>query len=195
MSDVVTKADVISGNRYLTDAEMEINAQYVWQYLGARGWSINAVAAMLGNMVIESNINPELWESLTVNTERGFGLVQWTPATKLMEWCNERGLDYTDIDAQLERIIYEFDNGIQYYETDDYPISASEFRTSSASPQLLAAAFMVNYERPKVLDTMARRQTLAAAWYTLLSGNPAPVLPSKKGGMPLLLMYLATRRL
>lgn len=40
------------GNTYnssntLTRSQMELNATYIWNYLGNRGWTMNAVAGML----------------------------------------------------------------------------------------------------------------------------------------------------
>lgn len=51
------------GNTYnssqrLNQQQMEINARYIWNYLQAQGWTLNAVAGMLGNMQSESSINP-----------------------------------------------------------------------------------------------------------------------------------------
>ena len=51
------------GNTYnssntLTMSQMEINATYIWSALSYQGWTLNAVAGMLGNMQSESAINP-----------------------------------------------------------------------------------------------------------------------------------------
>lgn len=185
----------VSGNRYLTQAEMEQNARYIWNYLGVRGWSMNAVAGILGNMQTESTINPGLWESMeSGNTSRGFGLVQWTPATKLINWAQSYELDYTDIDTQLDRIEYELENGLQYYPTDLYPETFAEFKVSNKTPYYLGMAFLANYERPKVAN-QPKRGTQAQAWYEFLSALPAPgATKPKRKALPLLMMYLATRR-
>lgn len=185
----------ITGNRYLTQAEMENNAWYIWNYLGANGWSMNAVAGMLGNMQTESTINPGIWESLkSGNTSGGFGLVQWTPATKLISWANSMHLDYQDIDTQLERIEYELANGIQYYPTSSYPETFAEFKVSTKDPYYLGMAFLANYERPAVANQPKRGQQ-AQAWYEFLSALPAPgATRPKRKGLPLLLMYIASKR-
>ena len=51
------------GNDYnssnaLNMSQMEINAIYIWRALSSKGWTLNAVAGMLGNMQSESAINP-----------------------------------------------------------------------------------------------------------------------------------------
>lgn len=49
---------------------------------------------MLGNMETESTINPGIWQSLNSgNASGGFGLTQWTPATKYINWANNNGLN------------------------------------------------------------------------------------------------------
>lgn len=185
----------ITGNRFLSKAEMENNARYIWNYLGQNGWTMNAVAGMLGNMQTESTINPGIWESLdSGNTSGGFGLVQWTPATKLITWANSMRLDYQDIDTQLERIEYELANGLQYYPTASYPETFKQFKESTKDPYYLGMAFLANYERPAVSNQPKRGQQ-AQAWYEFLSALPAPgQTKPKKRGLPLMMMYLATKR-
>ena len=53
----------IGGNDYhssntLNMEQMKINATYIWNALGSQGWTLNAVAGMLGNMQSESALNP-----------------------------------------------------------------------------------------------------------------------------------------
>lgn len=191
----------VTGNRYLTQAEMTTNAKYIWSYLGARGWSKNAVAGMLGNMQTESTINPGIWEGLNQGTGPGFGLVQWTPYTKYTDWCEARGLTPAAMDSALKRIEYELDNGLQYYATDAYPLSFAEFKTSTATPEYLAMAFLHNYERPAD-SNQPNRATQARAWYDVLDGavtpeTPEETTPTYQGGkskFPFLLLALTARR-
>lgn len=194
-------AEFITGNRYLTQEEMETNARYIYNYLGSRGWSVNAVAGMLGNMQTESSINPGIWEGLNAGVGPGYGLVQWTPYTKYTEWCGERGLDPSHMDSALQRIEYELENGLQYYPTESYPETFEQFKTSTKTPYYLGLAFLANYERPAD-PTQPARGIQAKSWYTFLTEQPAPVDPSepteptetKKRGLSLLMMFMATRR-
>ena len=83
---------VTISNAYLSLSEQQGNAAYIVNYFRNRGWTDNAIAGLLGNMESESTINPGLWESLDYgNTSRGFGLTQWTPATKLFSWMDANG--------------------------------------------------------------------------------------------------------
>ena len=72
------------GNFYLTTEQMQGNAREVLSFFEQKGWSLNAIAGICGNMQSESNINPGIWQSLQEgNYSGGFGLVQWTPATDM----------------------------------------------------------------------------------------------------------------
>ena len=195
-------SEFYSSNEPLTQAEMETNARYIYNYLGSRGWSTNAIAGMLGNMQHESTINPGRWQGGNMGVGPAFGLVQWDPFSKYIDWCTENGLDPEHMDSALKRIEYELENGIQYYATDTYPLSFSEYKTSNKSPSYLAWAFIYNYERPANKNQPHRAES-AEAWYTFLTGEPAPSDPSdptptpnkdKKKGMSLLLMAIATRK-
>lgn len=190
--------DYITGNRYLSQSEMETNAKYIWRYLRERGWSKNAVAGMLGNMQSESTINPGIWEGLNQGTGPGFGLVQWTPYTKYTEWCAERGLNPSAMDSALLRIEYELDFGLQYYSTDAYPLSFASFKVSTQTPEYLAMAFLHNYERPAD-SNQPNRATQARSWFELLEDGAetpedTPVYQGGNSKMPFLLLALSTRR-
>ena len=162
-------ASTYSSNSYLSMSQMTVNAQYILDYLTALGWTKNAVCGMLGNMQRESTINPGIWQNLdSGNTSLGFGLVQWTPATKYINWCNDRGLVYTEMDSNLKRILWELENGEQYYATSSYPETFSQFTKSTKSVTYLASAFLHNYERAGV-SAETERQNNALYWYEHLT--------------------------
>lgn len=156
-------------NNYLSLAEMTNNAQQFVYDMSAYGWSKNALAAILGNMQSESNINPGIWENLTVNYERGYGLVQWTPATKYIDWA---GANWNTGERQVERINYEADNGIQWFENPEVspsvpPISFAQFRTSELPVATLANYFLWYYEHPAVPYQPIRAEQ-AQYWFDTL---------------------------
>lgn len=174
----------IQGNRYLSRTEMQNNALIVRDYLIGRGWSLNAVAGLLGNMQSESTINPGIWQSLNENNmSGGFGLVQWTPATNFTSWADANGYQWTDGDAQLLWIDQRTTEVGQWIPTSNYTLSFDEFKVSTQTPEYLASAFLKNFERAGV-EVESERQTNARQWYTfILNGsepdNPSPT-PSKK---------------
>jgi hypothetical protein len=184
-----------SGNRWLTMEEMKVNAAYVWNYFQARGWTLEAVCGMLGNMQSESHINPSIWQGLDEgNLTGGYGIVQWTPATKFFNWCDS----YTpaknrySMISNLERIIYEVDNHLQWIKTTEYDLTFLEFTQSTETPYYLAMAFLKNYERPAD-PTQPWRGEQANDWYTFLSNEIPPTPKKKKSGKSYL--YVRKRRL
>ncbi|MBO0475402.1 phage tail protein, partial [Enterococcus ureasiticus] len=100
--------------------DQEKNAWAIWSYFKARGWTEESIAGMLGNMQSESGIVADIDE---VGGGGGYGLVQWTPKSKLVDWCNARGLDYRTIDSQCQRIQWEMENEQQWIATSSYPYS------------------------------------------------------------------------
>ena len=184
-----SKTDLCTKNSYgISLEEMKPNARYIWQYLGSRGWTLNAVAALLGNMQQESKLSPGVWENVVTDCETidattgvhtlttkgkqfsdGYGLTQWTPATKFFTWCNNGGakgnangsggvLPYWEIDTQLMRIEAEvaastgsWIEGLSQWikkASKGYDMTFSEFITSDKDAAWLAGAFAFCYERP-----------------------------------------------
>ena len=81
---VYAKAAVSSNN--IEPNEKEANARYIYDYLIARGWTIQAIAGVLGNMQRECQMNPGAWERLN-DTTGGYGLIQSTPSSdKFLKW-------------------------------------------------------------------------------------------------------------
>lgn len=169
----VVEPTYISANRYLSLEEMQINATYIYWYLSHRGWTLNAIAGMLGNMQTESTINPGIWQNLAVNVGPAFGLVQWDPYTKYTDWCAQRSLNPSVMWVALSRIEWELANGEQYYPTSDYPETFAEFKVSTKEPYYLGMAFLRNYERPAD-QNQPSRGTQAEYWYEYLSGVDIP---------------------
>jgi hypothetical protein len=164
----------ISKNKFLSTSEQQNNALMFWAYFSAHGWTLNAVAGMLGNIQHESTINPGIWEGLNSDQSvhnKGYGLVQWTPWTKYADWA---GADWENNgNLECERIIWERDNGAQYYSTSAYPLSFTAFSQSTQSAAYLARAFLHNYERPAEFHDTQRGDS-ATKWYSYLAGQPTP---------------------
>jgi len=186
--------NLTTGSQALTQTQMELNAQYIYRALTHEGWSLSAICGLLGNMQYESSINPGRWQSDDVgNTSMGYGLVQWTPATKYINWVGS-GKDYSTMDNNLARIEYEVSNNIQYIASTSYPTPSTfrEYTLSPLNPYFLACVFAWNYERSWVVlygteeEKEALRQKRGGAanyWYEYLSGvdpGPGPEPPEQK---------------
>lgn len=172
----------------LTLDQMKVNAYYIYLYLSAKGWSVESISGVLGNMEAESALNPGRWQDDNVGVGPAYGIVQWDPWTKYTNWCADNNLsDPSEMDNNLARIIYELEHGIQYYATEDYPLSFRTFTQSEESPYYLACAFAWNYEKSSVVisGSEAEKEALRQArggnaeyWYTFLTGEEPPTPPT-----------------
>lgn len=173
----------------LTTAQMQLSATYIYSALTDAGWTPEAIAGILGNIEHESGCNPGRWEGDSVGNGPGYSLVQWTPYTNYTNWCDSEGRsDPSEMDNAIDRILYELENGLQYYATDNYPLSFRQFTQSTNSPYDLACAFAWNYERSWTVlygsetEKEALRQkrgNAAMNWYAFLTGiDPTPPGPT-----------------
>lgn len=182
----------ISGNRYLTESEMQNNAEIIYDYYINQGIPLETISALLGNMEVESTINPELVEVGALNP--GFGLVQWTPQTDLINACNGLGLSpYNSGDVQIQVIVQEILNNpsiqaqwfssqpyiSRYYNSGATPdmigITGQQFLTNQMNwtPDKLAILFMSAYERPSynpIENHYILRIAKAIKWYNYFGG-------------------------
>lgn len=163
--------------------EAQENVMKMVEVLAPLGWTINAIAALAGNQAYESGFNPWRWESDTVNLVRGYGLFQYTPATKYIQSSVAAGYagfqpnypmgsgGQDDGTAQLLFMHNNVDGG--YISTSAYPLSMQAFRESTQSPDYLASAWLYNYERPaNPSATEAGRRADALWWYDWLVNHP-----------------------
>lgn len=170
------------------------NASRIYDILSGYGWTLNAVAGLLGNVCVESGLNPWRWQNNHIGastgspwTSSGYGLVQFTPASKYIDdrraqsfegygpnFSDRRGNE-NDGDAQLEFV----DKYADYDKTAAYPLTYAEYKASTADAEYLAAAWLYNYERPRTPSaSIASRKANAKYWYEALSG----VTPTPPGG-------------
>lgn len=163
----------IKGNRYLNTGEMQNNAYIIFSTLLSKGWTVNAIAGMMGNMQVESTVNPGIWQNLTPNPSLGWGLVQWTPSTNFTDWATANGYANDDGDAQLKWIDEVTVSVGQWIATTEYPESFAEFKASEQTPEYLAYAFMNDFERPADRD-QPDRLINARYWFDWWNGSPVP---------------------
>ena len=187
---------IVNTERYLTETEQKNNAAIICSYFREKGWTFNAIAGMFGCMEGESRFNPQQWQSFQYgNLQTGYGLTQWTPASKYINWA---GSDYeTNHNKQLDRIQYEMtvapSSTGQYFPTSSYPDTRTEFTVSTKSPAYLACAWAWNYERSnKVLNgSEAVKEALkqeigekADKWYSYIRSITLPEVPDTSKPTP-----------
>ena len=122
-------------------------------------------------METESNISPLFRERTeTGGIGKGFGLVHWTPKSKLTKWTDLEGLDPNDIDVQIQRILVEVElkNNEQWVTGNhNSGMTFKEFTQSTESVEKLAEIFLYCYEQPTVKPQPARSKQ-ARKWQDLL---------------------------
>jgi hypothetical protein len=164
---------------YLSAEHRQVNANTFYKFFAGNGWTKKSIAAMLGNIEVESTINPGLWQggyppvppSTIYTTNKGFGLTQWTPANKLITWADSNSLDYTQGNTQVQCIQYEMENGLQW--GNDVNISFYDFaHDNSQTLERLVLAWLWDYERPAD-PNIPLRQELALKWLSAV--HPVPI--------------------
>lgn len=142
----------------LTDEEKEFNANKAMTALRQNGFTIYAAAGIVGNMWAESGLSPSQWQVINhqeIPYVGGYGLVQWTPYTLYSDWA------VTDWEnngpKEIERLLYERDNGLEFYPSQQYPqwrwrnfsqMAPEEGLTQDETVNLAAEVFLYNYLRP-----------------------------------------------
>mgnify|MGYP003293450709 CR=1 FL=1 len=183
----------VARDDYLTQAEMENNADIIIAYYRSIGLPDETIAGILGNMQAESTLSPILNER---GGGGGYGLVQWTPKSVLIDHANILGLTpYESGDNQIRIIIAEtrgVPNSVRewyttsgfisnYYNSgatsDMIGITGSDFlsNTMNWTPEKLAIMFMAGYERPSYdpnINHYQNRMTYARNWYIYMGGTP-----------------------
>lgn len=168
-----------SGNYYLSLTQMKVNATYIYNLLLADGWTLNAISGLLGNTQTESTHNPGIWQNLAVNKGPGYGLTQWTPYSKYIDWCSQNNLEPSEMESAVARLKFEVDNPSEQWVTHasvGYPLTFKQFIESTESPYYLGMTFLHNYEMPGNLN-QPQRGTQAEYWYEYLSGEDPPTPP------------------
>lgn len=130
----------------------------------------------------------------------GYGLVQWTPQSVLINHCNTLGLSpYNSGDVQIQVIIEEITGSssvrewytssgfiANYYNSgatsDMIGITGSDFfaNTMNWNADKLAVLFMAGYERPAYdpnTNHYARRMEFANNWFSYMGGVIPPTPP------------------
>lgn len=174
----------------LTMQEREDNGFRIAQNLYNLGWTEQAIAGALGNIQGESTINPgciennsthprpAAWTTLPDNATilgsnyvGGIGITQWTPGRdKIVQWAEDNGRLWYDGMAQIFRIKYESENGIQMTATQwNFYI-----HNENDTPEDMAEYFLRYYENPSPEQYEAsvnNRRMYGLAWYIRIHNN------------------------
>lgn len=168
----------------LSQEEKEYNASRAMTTLRQNGFTIYSAAGIVGNMWAESQMNPGQWQSGTPYSG-GYGLVQWSPWSDYWPWP-EGSTDWLNNGPrQMERILYERDNGLEFYPSHTYPtwtwrkyqvFEPEEGLTPTETVNVCASVFLYNYLRPSdPAGSEANRKYHARYVYEHCPGSVIPV--------------------
>lgn len=173
-----------TGAYALESAEAEQNAKAVCDVLMPKGWTVEAICGVLGNIGAESGYNPFRWQNdnvLPINDPRidyqnshAYGLCQFDPAGKYINYAqsypgyapnysNHPG-NPTDGKAQMLWI----NDHADYIPTQSFPLSYAEYKVATIDNytiQYLTMTWFYNYERGTWSNT---RVSAATYWYNKL---------------------------
>ena len=183
----------ISTDTYLTQIHRDSNAELIYQYLSNLGWTREAIAGILGNMDVESSMNPALIEGrsyhslitnaqcLAIDDQHGVGLVQWTGHTttapagqKLASFAIRYNKEWYDGELQCFRLEREYQTNIQFNPgtVDGVQWDWNTYVNSTSTPEQLAKVWQYLYERGGS-DTVTRQ--VKARYYYNKVGQNLPV--------------------
>ena len=86
------------------------NAEVIWNFLRSKGLSEVCTAAIIGNLMAESELNTGL-EEVTARIDKGYGLAQWTfgRRNQINYYANLMNKEVSDIELQLQFLWLEID--------------------------------------------------------------------------------------
>ncbi len=177
-----------------TSAEAVQNAKAICDTLMPKGWTIEAICGMLGNIEAESGYNPFRWQDdiilpfgdsrIDYQNSHAYGLCQFDPAGKYINYgftysgyapnYSDRPGNVTDGIAQM---LFINDNA-DYFPTASYPLTYAQYKAatiSNYSIDYLTRTWFYNYERGTWSDV---RVTASNYWWSVLQNySPHGIIP------------------
>lgn len=173
------------------------NQAIAYNYLMRKGYTSEQAAGVVGNMIIESVgpipkrlqgvFNKEVSSAdVSKSTEDGWGLVQWTPAGKIIKNSLDAGKDYTtidDINFQLDFLWGQL-SGTDLGGKVANESPAGKKIAATTTVEEAAITFAAAYERfkgnedrsnPKTIANYAKRVDEAKKVYSKFSGGTPDV--------------------
>lgn len=173
---------------YQTHYSYNQNAWNVKDYLDSvGGFTPGSIIGIVANMEHESYINPGQQEhGYGGSTSRGYGLVQWTPGTKIINYANSVGGNWYDGDVQMDFLMVNAP--ASWIENEPY--SWEDFKNIS-DIYTATRVFFRNFERGTWHNVMF---DYATYWYGVLYGGEPPEPPTPIPGNISLLMLAGRKR-
>ena len=160
---------------YYNHYQLTGNAQIIKDFYTAKGFSDAAIIGIIANMEHESYLNPGQQEhGYSGSVTRGYGLVQWTPASsKILAYANRVQGNWYDGDIQLDYSLKSFPDA--WAPRRGYNITFADYKNLT-DIYYATAAFFWCFEYGTWTDDL---YDYAYNWYDILySGQPIPPQPA-----------------
>lgn len=194
----------ISANQYdvgpsygTPSSYQEHNVDIINSTFTALGWTPNAIAGMLGNMMYESCLDPACAYPSIGNTlasidntaatqhpDNAYGLVQWKGRgttdpnnNQLVGYAIRHNYEWYDGQVQMDRLTWEYQEPAKFHPqtVDGVYYTFASYAASTASADTLAKVWMVCYEG--TYSVLSTRKQNALTWYDYISGAPPGPTP------------------
>lgn len=148
--------DGSSGGGSLSSLRGADNAQKIWNALKDLGYSNAGIAGIMGNLMLESGLDPDIQE--IGHSRQGYGLAQWTTQdrkAKLKAFANSKGVSVSDLQMQVEFIDFELKRNLP---------SLYNYLQSTNDYMGATDRFMYEYEIPGVPNRAQRQSFASEIW-------------------------------
>ena len=165
---------------FYTSQEAHDNAQLIWEYFRARGFTEEACAGILGNMSIESFVNPgQIGLGYPIaDPYSPQGLIMWTTTggiDQLHNYATAEGTVWYDGTLQC-KLIYDNPNDSIFWPRNGYYYTWAQFAQLTDVDEA-TLAFCWEAEAPGTPHETERKQA-AAYWFQEFTGHqPGQTLP------------------
>lgn len=170
------------------------NVDKIYAVFNGLGWTDNAIAGMLGNMMYESCLDPacaypsigaalaNIGNAQAENyPDNAYGLVQWRGRgtvdpdnNQLVGYAIRYNYEWYDGEIQMNRLTWEYQEPAKFHPqtVDGTYYTFASYASSTSSPSELAKVWMVCYEG--TYSVLSTRQQNAEDWYDYIHNGPTP---------------------
>lgn len=174
------------------------NATNVYNTFIALGWTVNAIAGMLGNMQYESSLDPacvypkgsfpnggatlnDISNQYALSRKtQAYGLVQWKGlstaepiANQIVSYAYRHGSEWYEGPIQMDRLTWEYTDNKKWKDKGQWTgnvVTFSEYAHSTDTPENLTKVFLEHYE--VTWSKVPERQGNARRWYDYFEDVP-----------------------
>jgi glucan-binding YG repeat protein len=150
-----------SADEIIPDQVMKKNALAIACILKDNKWSLQAIAGLLAVMQQRSKIDPAAQNGSL------YGLFLQKKDESMNAWMEQNGLEYESGAAQIERLMHEMKNGLNWKKAEAYPITFKEYAALEFKPGYAAQSFYANYIDEPIENAEELSQN-ALVWHNYL---------------------------